>query len=142
MTLWQKSGTCMCNPWPLGMQVVGCREQEQRAIAAEQTRLAERQRDTESLQRRLTHERRQHTSERRSDPSCALPSTFHLPIHPYRTIQAVLCMEHQRQCHYGICHDVCSARLVSNTTRDMTSPVPRTAHLVSLYRSILACCRE
>ena len=47
------------------MQHVNCREQEQRAMAAEQTRLAERQQDTESLQRRLTHERRQHTSERR-----------------------------------------------------------------------------
>ena len=54
-----------CNVWPLEMHHVKCREQEQRAMAAEQTRLAERQQDTESLQRRLTHERRQHTSERR-----------------------------------------------------------------------------
>ncbi len=51
--------------WTLERQAKGCREQEQRALASEHTRLAERQHETDSLQRRLTHERRQHTSERR-----------------------------------------------------------------------------
>ena len=59
----------------LGRQAMGCREQEQKVLATEQSRLAERQHDTDSLQRRLTHERRQHTSERRQ-------ASFGLASHP------------------------------------------------------------